>query len=269
MKKKNKNIVVGAVLLLVLVASGALAYTKFGGKPKETAQEEGKKKKRINEPVNVIAIEERPYIQIFPESDGHNVSLTIKEVKKPAESAEYELEYQAGSLLQGAFGELDLSDLPATEKILLGSCSAGGACTFHENVQGGTLVTRFTGPENYSLKSRWKYIDNKAGSSELASQDAMFQMTSKDLAKQRFVVIFNTAGYPKGLDGKPVSELYSLTTSGVPRGSGDLTIRAEQEGNLKIVGYDGTKWKEFETTTEGKMAKAKVELMELYTVIAK
>ncbi|MBT7183811.1 MAG: hypothetical protein HN912_03075, partial [Candidatus Pacebacteria bacterium] len=178
-----------------------------------------------------------------------------------------ELEYQAGSLLQGAFGQLSIDSLPATKKILLGSCSAGGACTYHDDVQGGTLLTRFNSKESYALKSRWKYIINSKGEMAFSSQDAKFQIESKSLAKQSYLVIFNTAGYPEGLESEPVSDLYSLTSSSKLSGSGELTIRAEEEGELMIMGYDGSEWQEFKTTTEGKMATATVDLMELYVVV--
>ena len=253
------------ILVLVVVGGGAFAFTKLRAKPQENDQTS--KKKRIEEPTNNSAVAERPYIQIIPHREGYNLSLKINEVKKDATSVEYELEYQAGSLLQGAFGQLSLSSLPATKKILLGSCSAGGACSYHEDVQGGTLLTRFDGSETYALKSRWKYIDNAAGEMAFSSQDAKFQIESKNLKKQRLLVIFNTAGYPEGLKQAPVSEIYSLTSSGSLSGEAEITIRADQEGDLTIMGYDGTKWHSFDTTTEGKMASATVELMELYTVI--
>lgn len=252
------------LLVLVVVGGGIFAFNKNKSKP---TTDNTNKKKRIEEPTNVIAVGERPYMQIIPHSDGHNLSLKVNEVKKEAVSVEYELEYQAGSLLQGAFGQLDIDSLPATKKVLLGSCSAGGACSYHEDVRGGTLLTRFNGSESYALKSRWKYIDNVGGETAFSSQDAKFQIESKDLKKQRLMVIFNTAGYPEGLEGSPVSEIYSLTSSESLSGEAELTIRAEEEGDLTIMGYDGTEWHSFETTTEGKMASATVELMELYTAV--
>jgi hypothetical protein len=266
--KKKQWMVVGGIALVLLVGGGAFGYTKMKSKP--AGEEQGQsKKKRLNEQVNVIPVEERPYLQIIPQADGHNLVISLNEVKKAAESGEYELEYQAGSLLQGAFGQLEVGTLPSTTKVLLGSCSAGGACTFHEDVQGGTLLTRYDGAESYALKSRWKYIDNKAGETSHSSSDAMFQIESKGLEDERYIVIFNTAGYPKGLKSVPVSEIYSLTSSGSLKGKASLTIRSQQEGNLQIMGYDGKTWHEFDTTAEGKMAKAEVDLMELYTVVSK
>ena len=259
---KKKLIIAGVALLVI--GGGIFAFTKLRSKPATT--EETTKKKRIEEPTNIIAVADRPYLQIIPHSDGHNLSIEVIELKKDATSVEYELEYQAGSLLQGAFGQLSLDSLPATKKILLGSCSAGGACTYHEDVQGGTLLTRFNGPESYALKSRWKYIINSTNETAFSSQDAKFQIDSANLARQSYLVIFNTAGYPTSLESEPVSELYSLTTANKLTGEAELTIRAEEEGELIIMGYNGSVWQEFETTVDGKMATAEVELMELYTV---
>ena len=257
----KKNLLIGLAVLLV-VGGGIFAFTRS----KSPTETETSKKKRIEEPTNIIAVEDRPYLQIIPHSDGHNLSLKVNDLKKDATSVEYELEYQAGTLLQGAFGQLSISSLPATEKVLLGSCSAGGACSFHEDVKGGTLLTRFNGPETYALKSRWKYIINSSGETAFSSQDAKFQIESKDLKRVSYLVIFNTAGYPEGLKQTPVSEIYSLTSASSLTGDGELTIRAEEEGELTIMGYDGSKWHEFETTVDGKMATADVELMELYAV---
>lgn len=254
-------------ILLILLAVGGGMFWMVKKKSEPTAEEPGKTKRRIEEPVNVIAIEDRPYLKIVPHADGRNLTLAINELKKPAISVDYELEYQAGSLLQGAFGQLSLNSLPAREQILLGSCSAGGACTYHEDVHGGTLLTRFEGPEAYALKSRWKYIINSEGESAHSSQDAKFQIESQVLTKQSYIVIFNNAGYPGEVERQVVSEIYSLTTAGDLNGIADLTIRAEEEGELTIMGYDGTKWQEFETTVDSKMASAEVELMELYLVV--
>lgn len=264
MKKKLPFIIVA---VLLVIGGGIFAFSKMKSKP--TAAEETTTKKRIEEPTNIIPVADRPYIKVIPHRDGHKVSLKIVAVKKDATSVEYELEYQAGSLLQGAFGQLDLDSLPAQKEILLGSCSAGGACTYHEDVRGGTLLTRFNGSQSYALKSRWKYIINSTNETAFSSQDAKFQIESTDLAKQSYIVIFNTAGYPEGLKTEPVSELYALTTDSKLGGTADLTIRAQEEGELTIMGYDGEEWTEFETTTDGKMATAEVELMELYTVTKK
>lgn len=266
--KQNKTILAAlGIGLLVLVGGGYVAYAKFFKKSETTAQE-APKKKRVSDPVNVLPVAERPYMQIVPVGDGRNLMILVKSLKKPATEAEYELEYQAGSLLQGAFGAIELGKIPAEAKILLGSCSAGGACTYHTDVKGGTLVTRFKGEDSsYALKSDWKYIDNAKKETEFSSKDAKFQMASKDLASQRYLIIFNDAGYPEGLTGTPVSDPYSLTVSSDLKGTGTLTMRAQEEGTLSIMGWDGSTWKSFSGTVDGKSITAEVPLMELYIVV--
>lgn len=261
---KKQYIVLGVIILLMLVGGAVFAAKQFMSKPAEQVEST---KKKVAEPVNVIPVEERPYIQIDPQSDGRNVVIRVNDLKKEATEVDYELEYQAGSLLQGAFGNIPLSSVPAELKVLLGSCSAGGACSYHEDVQGGTLVTRFTGPENYALKSDWKYIDNSAKETTISSKDAKFQMEADGLAKVPYIIIFNTAGYPEGLEGTVNSELYAFSTSSNVSGDMTLTIRGVEDGSTAIMGWDGSRWTKFEGTTDGKAITAEVEPMELYVAV--
>ncbi|MFZ5376962.1 MAG: hypothetical protein ACOZAN_04875 [Patescibacteria group bacterium] len=265
----KKNLIIGVVALVVLLGIGgtvvALRSKKTGNANTEPTPVQ---KKKIVEPTNVIEVGDRPYLRIYPAADGRNVEIEVVSLKKNATTVEYELEYQAGSLLQGAFGQIELGSLPAKKTILLGSCSAGGACTYHEDVRGGSLVTRYDGgDERYALKSDWKYIDNRAKETEFSSKDAKFQISSKEMAKTRYLIIFNNSGYPEGLKGTPVSDVYTLETSTALTGKANLTMRANEEGSLSIMGYDGKDWKKFEGKVEGKMVTAEVDLMESYVVV--
>lgn len=260
----QKKLIVPVVVALLLVGGVSAYFISRGGS--EDVVDTGKQKKKVEEPVNVIPVVERPYVQIAPVADGRNVELIVKTVKKPATSSEFELEYQSGTLLQGAFGLIQLTQVPAKETILLGSCSAGGKCSYHEDVKGGSLKLTFDSAERYAVKSDWRYFENKAKETAFSSKDAKFQIESASFATQPYVVVYNSPGYPEGVEGV-VSESYSLAVSKALTGTATLTIRAEQEGNLKIMGWDGTEWVEFESTVEGKMVSAEVELMELYVVV--
>lgn len=267
---KQKPVVIGAVVIAIILAivGGVFAFKTRTSQPEEEQTTERPARKPISQPVNEISVSERPWVSITPKADGRNLSLTVHTVAKSATTAEYELEYQAGTLLQGAFGLLDLATVPSSEEILLGSCSAGGACTFHEDIKGGTLVLSFEGDESYALKQEWRYFDNWGNAeTQFASKDSKFQLESSDLAKQRFVVIYNSPGYPEGLEGTPVSDPYSLTGSSAIAGTADLTMRATEEGDLTIMGFDGESWTSFETSTDGKTATAEVTLMDLYIVV--
>lgn len=261
---KNKKVVAGLLVALLLI--GGFFWWRSQGA--SAPSEETNQKRKLTLPTNVIPVEERPYLTIQPLADGRNLEIHVESVKKDADVVEYELEYQAGTLLQGAFGEIDATTLPAIAKVLLGSCSAGGACTYHEDVQGGSLLTRYTGgDEPYALKSDWKYIDNTSREAAHSSKDAKFQINGRTLGQQRYLIIFNTPGYPEGVPGSVVSEIYSLTASGAFSGQAELTMRANEEGELKIAAWDGSEWTTYDGTIDGKMITATVDLAELYLVI--
>lgn len=266
----NKNVVIvgGIIVAALVLGGGAYAWKKnqTAGTAQKTA--ETPKKKKITDPVNVIAVDQRPYIEISPK-DTRNITIAIKELKKPATSADYELEYQTETNLEGAVGTLDVGQLPALKEILLGSCSAGGACRYHEGVKGGTFLIKFGGAENYALKQEWKYIINTAKESALSSKDAKFQIDSKALAKQSIVIIYNSPGYPK-TPGQVISETYVLSTLSPVKDKAKLTIRTNEEASsVAVMGWNGTSWQEFAAKADGKTVTADVDLMTAYVVVKK
>lgn len=260
---KNKKVLIAIAAIIVLLAGGFGVYT-MTRKPTPVAEAPTKKKTTVRN-YNLIAVSERPYMTINP-VDARNISISVKEVKKEATAVDYELEYQTGTLVQGAFGQINLGAIPALEKILLGSCSAGGACTYHEDVKGGELRAFFEGPENYDLKSDWKYIENK-NETAFVSKDAFFKIESKDLASHTLLVLYNSPGYPGELEGELVSDVYTLASSKTLLGTATVSIRAKEEGSLTIMGWDGKAWQSFETTADGKNATATVDLLEAYVVV--
>lgn len=268
---KKKKLIIAGVVVFILTLIVVVALLKRGGAEEVVTQEP--EKRRLSEPVNVIPVMERAYVSILPIIDGKHLNISINHLNKEASSVEYELEYQSGTMLQGAMGEIDLTSLPATEEIFLGSCSAGGACTYHTDISGGNLLLTFVGTENYALKTNWRYIDNSTRSTEVASWDAKFQLESQSLASIRYMIVFNSPGIPEGYEEladefELISDIYSFTTSSAVQGKGEVNIRLSKDSDTaKVVGYDGSEWVAFDTTIEDKVAKAEVELMELYTVI--
>lgn len=272
--QKKKLLIILAAVALVIGAVAAFFVVRNKRTTPEPEVEDTRR--RISEPVNVIPIAERPYLNILPLADGRHLTIQVLEVNKQAHEVEYELEYQSGAMLQGAMGQLDLSTLPVSEKIMLGSCSAGGACTYHENVTGGNLLLTFVGEENYAVKTNWRYFNNINQSNQVSSWDAKFQLESKSLIPVRFTIVFNSPGVPKGLEEllednqelRLLADHYALTSSTPLTGEGEVMIRLNEDTqSARIVGYDGKSWVEFETALDGKEATAQVELMELYTVI--
>jgi len=254
-------------LILIGIVIGGAFWFKANSKPTPEAAPVAKKK--LSLPLNVIPETDRPFVRVEPLADGKNVVIKVLELKKAATEAEYELEYQAGSLLQGAFGNIKLDKIPSETKLLLGSCSAGGACTYHTDVQGGSLLMRYTGPESFALKTDWKYIENKTKETAFSSKDGKFQISSPALAKSKLLIIFNSPGYPADPKAPIVSDHYSLAFAVPVTDKLKLSIRAKEEGKLTIQGWNGQSWVSFPTTIakdDAKMAQAEVEPMALYLV---
>lgn len=271
MKKMKKEVlfaIIGVVVLLLVI--GGAALMKRQADSKVQASPTSQKKKKITDPVNVIAVAERPYVRVTPK-DSKNVTIEVKELKKPATSMEYELEYQTESNLEGAIGDLTINTLPAMKDILLGSCSAGGACRYHKDVKGGTLLGKFSGgDQSYALKQDWKYIENTAKETTMSSRDAKFSIESKDLAKVSIGIIYNSPGYPGTLPGTPISEIYTFAPLGGMSTESTVSIRmSEDAAGAVILSYDGKTWKEMKTTVADKVAKATGITDEAYVVVKK
>src|SRR5258708_40273183 len=118
-KMNKKMIIAGVIVLVALAVGGVFAYMHLTQKKDTTLQTQQKKK--ITDPVNVVDQSQRPFMEIKP-LDEHNIAIAVNQVKKPATSMDYELEYQTDSSLQGLTGVIDLTTLPSqTKPILLGT----------------------------------------------------------------------------------------------------------------------------------------------------
>ena len=266
-KLMNKKVLPAIIGVILVVLVGGIFAVKNMNTTEAPVEDKSLKKRKISEPVNVIELSQRPFIMVQPNSDGRNLTVMVDSLKKDATELDYELEYKSGSLQQGVFGSLSLATVPASVKQLMGSCSAGGACTYHEDVTGGSLVTRFVGPENYALKTEWRYIQNTQKETEIGSTDAKFQLESEALGNVKIAIIGDASGLPQEVEGTVVSAPYYVSTIPAVSGTAQLTMRASEEGDLKIMGWNGTEWTEFTGTVEGKSVTAQVELMQAYVVV--
>ncbi len=225
---------------------------------------------KIQETVNTVSLDKRPYsVLSFSDSGrfptGRELKLEISDSKK-AESIEYELEYQAGTLVQAGVGSINPKGekLPLTRNILLGSCSAGGACSYNEDVKGGTLVLKFKGSETGSLKGEWNFYSPK-NDGKLASRDAKFQLDAPKL-KNSYVLIAQTlglpaspAGGPPKINGEVIAGPYHLETTADGTGKMQLTMRLNEESSTAVLWmWGGKDLQKIQSEISGKTLKAKV-----------
>ncbi|HKY74334.1 MAG TPA: hypothetical protein VJ246_03430, partial [Patescibacteria group bacterium] len=228
-------------------------------------------KPKLSIPANQIQVSERPFVSLEPTA-AREVLMTIGDLRKKADSVDFELQYSSGEKEEAAIGSLELSkgSAPYRKTILLGSKSGGGKITYHELVTGGTLVLTFY-DLNYKLSNEWAYIDNKKPQTSFSSRDAKFQIETGKLFKgSAYIIIYNNPGLPDAV-GKPIlAGPYSITgTTDVPNGDVKLTIRMSEEKPAVILGWNGKQWKSYPAKIDGKTATATVEYASTYVVVEK
>lgn len=259
---KSKTLVVLAVAILVIGGIGAVLIIRSLGNKQGSVKQTPPKL----EPINQIPTEDRPFTTIIPRADGREVRITINRLDN-FNKVEYELEYQAGSLLQGAFGQIDFMQekAPVSRNILLGSCSAGGKCSYHENVNGGTLLLRYQNGDTTALKGEWNFQVMREQKGSFTSRDAKFtfDVGKNGLPAATFVIVAQTMGLPAPVDGEIAGGPYIVT---LPQSVSsttkeiNLTIRTNTaDPDIKLLGWIEDGWVEYETEQSGKTLEAIVD----------
>lgn len=264
MTKKTKIIIAISILMTLLIAGGVFFFLRAN-----RAKDNGEKKvvkQKVTPKTNLIPVSERPFIQLEPTADGRNVIIKIVELKKPATSLNYEMEYQTGSMLQGFQDFLELNELPVSDKKLFGSQSAGGAITYHEDIKGGYLLAEFIGQEDYAVKSNWRYFTNSERETEFSSQDTKFSIANDSLARYSYLIIYNSPGYPSELEGEIVSDIYTVSAEkSLKTISSEFTVAFNtKEEAAQIMGYNGEEWQSIASQYEDGILTGSSAFMEAY-----
>ena len=259
------------LLASMLVGSLLFAGCKKSGSTANTSPTPRARKVDVN--VNQEPIANRPFVQLTPRGDGHAITLNVISLKKPSTDLEYEIEYNSGSLVQGAFGQvaLDASKLPLSKEILLGSCSTGGKCTYNADVTGGTLTLRFGNPD-YTLKNEWSFAEVAKAGGTFSSRDGKFVLdTSKTKLKTGNVIVFQSPGFPGTLTSDPIAGPYTLSVNTTITGTPTVLVRVPSDvTSASLMGWDGKAWKELSSKIDAnKQLSTTGALLNAYVVVKK
>ena len=256
------------IILAILGGGGFLAYKKISAKKQESKSKVVQKRKPE---VNLIELAKRPYVTLTPRADGHEVSMTIDGLKLKETNLEYEMEYQAGNMLQGAGGRIDFNEEkpPVSKNLLFGSCSKG-KCKYDDDVFSGSLTLYFSGKEDYGLKGDFTISQMKAAEGIFSSRDvkASLDVGEKGLDDDVFVVVLYTMGLPGDVKGEVLAGPYGFFTAQKQIiKKAKLTFKTSQEGDLKILGWDGSDWQEYETVSADGVISASVDQLGTFVLI--
>jgi hypothetical protein len=223
----------------------------------------------IQEKFNTIDVSKRPYATLTPTNKGRSLTLSLFSLNAPAKKGDFEVEYQSGTLLQGFGGKLNIDKLPDVQEFLLGSCSAGGKCSYSEDVTGGQLTLRFTDTEKYALKNEWSFLENKEKADTITSRDGKFVVTGKGIAAVTHLVVLQSPGYPAPV-AATLSNVYAPAGLTAPKGELKVSIRLNEDAaKATIWAWDGKAYKPLKTTVAEKVATAPSSMLyQSYVAVA-
>lgn len=259
------------IALAILILGSLVAYLVFSKKDKsssETIVEDD-----LDLPINVIPVEERPFITLSPDESGRSLDLYVSGAPTEGD-LEYELVYQTVEVQEGVFGRLDLENekQPVVKSLLLGSKSAGGKVTYHEGVSGGTVTVTYG---TTRLKESFSYLQFDPTDPTLLSTDGRFVVTLPKTALKEGtrVLTMKTFGYVKtGLpdNAKLLVGPYHIAYATAPKGVGSLELKlpAGEHQNPTIYGWDGKTWTKLTTKLVGESVTASATNYSSFLVIS-
>lgn len=143
---KNKNtiyFVIGAVVLIIVMIIMVVV-----GKNKKTTTNPSTTETETTEELS-LSDEEKPYISLIPQADGHRLNLKISNIPKNISEIEYDLIYTAKDenieIEKGVGGTAKIEGTSIERELLLGteSCTNGCKYKYDEGITGGTLTLSF------------------------------------------------------------------------------------------------------------------------------
>ena len=253
------------ILTFFILASATIGFFLWIRSGKKGKEETAKIVPQKVTPVNQLAQDKRPFVQLVPHPDParcDGITLLIDNLKNNETLAEYELEYMAGPLIQGVFGRRDFTERTEHKPLELGSCSKG-KCKCDTGITGGSLTLRFTAQEDYTLKGDFSYQTVGDVDGIISSRNAKLTLkVGNALPNSTTVIVASTFGLPSELEGEIVTGPYGIfAPEGItPSGSIELTLQTKEEKAI-LYFWNGNSWQKL--SDEVKAGKISGEISDL------
>ena len=264
-KIPKKFILPGVILLAVVLLIGIFASSNNNGDSNPEITPTPKP-----EPVNVIPIKERPYITLKPMISRNVLEFTIHNLPKKADNVEVTLEYDRNEgVLDAILREFKIEKVPLTHDLFMGSKSAGGHVTYHDDVIGGTLHLEFEGDDPYALEVPWRYDDTLPKYSELSTADGKFQVELDEAFRTKKIVVMQSPGIPVPIKGDILAGPYLFRGENLlPTTQASIKMRLSEENpQATLFGFNGEEWIQIKSQVEGKTISAEADIFDAYIVV--
>jgi len=194
--------------------------------------------------INELDYSQRPFFLLTQHSTGKLLTLYLDRADQ-VESATVDIEYLSGDLLKGARSNIDSpGNDDFAQAFLLGSCSAGGKCSFDQDLVSGSTKVKLSLNKDDSLhilKGAFSFVTEDS----VTTTDGRFTYTPDSTGYQLLV---DTLGLPADLDGDPY--LYPLAiTSSSSNISGQMSVQAKEVASVLI--YDGQDYQSVDFDSDG------------------
>ena len=145
--KNNKQLyIIAAVLALVLI--GIIAFIVLKGK-KQTVQQADTTGQTKKQQEIIPTVDSSVSVEVAGKPDKKHFGMKVQGIPSGTKSMEYEITYQTkDGGLPGISSSFDLKpdqDTYEKDDFLLGTCSTGGKCVYHEVVSPLSVTIKFIG----------------------------------------------------------------------------------------------------------------------------
>lgn len=147
MTMKNKTaiyFIIGALVLIIITVVMVIT----GKNKKNTVDNKTTQNIKVESELT-LTDDQKPYISIIPQADGHRLNLKISDIPKNITEIEYDLIYTAKDenieIEKGVGGTAKIEGSSIERELLLGteSCTSGCKYKYDEGVTGGTITLSF------------------------------------------------------------------------------------------------------------------------------
>lgn len=158
---KNKTAIFFIIGALVLIIITVVMITT--GKNKKTPVNNNIQNTKVESEL-VLSDDQKPYISLTPQADGHRLNLKISNIPESIKEIEYDLIYTAKDenieIEKGVGGTAKIEGTSMDRELLLGteSCTSGCKYKYDEGITGGTLSLSFITADGQSASYEAPFV---------------------------------------------------------------------------------------------------------------